>query len=208
MVFGKPSVIGAVQGMMTGLVTITPAAGFVPGWAALVMGILAGSIPWWTMMWLHKRWSLLQNVDDTLGVFHTHAVAGILGGICVGLFAEPKLCEYMGLAVTNSNGLFFGGNGGVQVLKQIGGAAFIVGWNIVVTTLIIFAIGALMPLRMSEEHLLVGDDAEHGEEAYALWGDGEKFDVSRHAPSTSDGFDGFDQSHHGPRPGRSAVLHI
>lgn len=93
------------------------------------------------------------------------------------------------------------------MVKQIAGAAFVIGWNIVVTTLIIFAIGAVMPLRMSEEHLLVGDDAEHGEEAYALWGDGEKFDVSRHAPSNSDSYD-IEQSHHGVRPGRNAVLHI
>nr|PNR52687.1 hypothetical protein PHYPA_009061 [Physcomitrium patens] len=204
--FGKPSVIGAVQGMMTGLVTITPAAGFVPGWAALIMGVLARSVPWWSMMWLHKHWSLLQDVDDTLGVFHTHAVAGCLGGVCVGLLADPTLCAYMDVPVTNSNGLLYGGNGGVQVLKQIVGALFIIGWNIVVTTLIIFAIGMVMPLRMSEEHLLVGDDAEHGEEAYALWGDGEKFDVGRHAPST-DSCE-MDQSHHGPRPGLSVILHI
>ncbi|KAG0574561.1 hypothetical protein KC19_VG271600 [Ceratodon purpureus] len=77
-------------------------------------------------MWLHKRWWLLQNVDDTLGVLHTHSVAGILGGICVMLCAEPKLCEYMDLVVTNSNGPFYGGEGGVQVLKQIIGAAYIV----------------------------------------------------------------------------------
>lgn len=112
----------------------------------------------------------------------------------------------MNLPVTNSNGLFYGGNGGVQVLKQIVGALFIIGWNIVVTTLIIFAVGMLMPLRMSEEHLLVGDDAEHGEEAYALWGDGEKFDVSRHARS-ADSYE-MEQSHHGPRPDRNAILHI
>lgn len=207
-VFGKPSVIGAVQGMMTGLVMITPAAGFVPGWAALVMGILAGSIPWWTMMCLHKRWSLLQRVDDTLGVFHTHAVAGCLGGLCVGLFAEPRLCEYMNHAVTNSNGLFYGGDGGMQVLKQVVGAAFIIGWNIVVTTLIMFAIRFVMPLRMSEEHLLVGDDAEHGEEAYALWGDGEKFDVTRHIHSDLE----MEQSRFGVRQSQTfapnTILHI
>lgn len=190
------------------VVALEICAGFVPGWAAIVMGILAGSVPWWTMMVLHKRWSLLQKVDDTLGVFHTHAVAGCLGGVCVGLFAEPTLCTYMGVAVTNSNGAFYGGEGGVQLLKQIGGAMFIIAWNIVATTLIIFAIGLVMPLRMSEEHLLVGDDAEHGEEAYALWGDGEKYDVTRHSTTPSD-FE--DHSHHGAavRPaGRNTTLHI
>lgn len=182
--FGKPSVIGAVQGVMTGLVVITPAAGLVPGWSALLMGILAGSIPWWTMMVLHKRWWVLQKVDDTLGVIHTHGVGGVLGGICVGLFADPTLCKYMHVAGDYTNGAFYGGNGGIQLLKQIVGALFIAGWNLVLTTLILFAIGLVTPLRMSEEHLLVGDDAEHGEEAYALWGDGEKFDVTRHPTAT------------------------
>lgn len=57
------------------------------------MGILSGSIPWYTMMVLHKKWSFMQRIDDTLGVFHTHAVAGLLGGATTGLFAEPVLCN-------------------------------------------------------------------------------------------------------------------
>ncbi len=68
------------------------------------MGICAGSIPWFTMMVVHKRWSLLQKVDDTLGVFHTHAVAGFLGGSLTGLFAEPTLCNYF-VTVTNEQGM-------------------------------------------------------------------------------------------------------
>ncbi|KAL2927307.1 Ammonium transporter 3 member 3 [Bienertia sinuspersici] len=53
-VFGKPLVIGAVQGMMTGLVCITPGAGLVQGWAAIVMGIVGGNISWFTMTIVHK----------------------------------------------------------------------------------------------------------------------------------------------------------
>ncbi|XVF55051.1 hypothetical protein PTKIN_Ptkin06aG0005700 [Pterospermum kingtungense] len=64
--FGKPSVIGAVQGMMTGLVCITPGAGLVQSWAAIVMGILSGSVPWVSMMILHKKCSLLQKVGGNL----------------------------------------------------------------------------------------------------------------------------------------------
>lgn len=60
--FGKPSVIGAIQGMMTGLVCITPGAGVVQSWAAIVMGILGGTIPWFTMMILHKKSIWLQKV--------------------------------------------------------------------------------------------------------------------------------------------------
>ncbi|XP_077248799.1 ammonium transporter 3 member 1-like [Tasmannia lanceolata] len=177
--FKKPSVIGAVQGMITGLVCITPGAGLVQGWAAIIMGILSGSIPWFTMMIIHKRWSFLQKVDDTLGVFHTHAVAGFLGGVSTGLFAEPELCALF-LPVTNSRGGFYGGHGGIQFLKQIVGAGFIIGWNIVATTIICLIIRVVIPLRMPEDMLIIGDDAVHGEEAYALWGDGEKYDSSKH----------------------------
>ncbi|ERN05327.1 hypothetical protein AMTRI_Chr08g167100 [Amborella trichopoda] len=178
--FGKPSVIGAVQGMITGLVCITPGAGVVQGWAAMVMGILSGSIPWFTMMVLHKNWSLLQKVDDTLGAFHTHAVAGFLGGALTGLFAEPTLCNLV-LPVTHSRGAFYGGNGGMQFLKQLVAALFVIGWNLVSTTVILLVIRVFIPLRMPEEQLIIGDDAIHGEEAYALWGDGEKYDATLHA---------------------------
>jgi len=177
--FGKPSVIGAVQGMITGLVCITPAAGLVQGWAAIAMGVVSGSVPWFTMMVLHKKSTLLQKVDDTLGVFHTHAVAGILGGALTGLFAEPHLCAFF-LPDPESRGAFYKGKGGVQFLKQLAGAAFIIGWNVVMTSLILLVIRLVIPLRMSDEQLLIGDDAVHGEEAYALWGDGEKYDISKH----------------------------
>lgn len=142
------------------------------------MGVMSGSVPWFTMMILDKRWKLFLNIDDTLGVFHTHAVAGFLGGILTGLFAEPQLCALF-LPVTNSRGGFYGG--GLQILKQIVGALFIIGWNIVVTSIICFVISLVIPLRMPEEQLEIGDDAVHGEEAYALWGDGENYDSTKHS---------------------------
>lgn len=142
------------------------------------MGILSGSIPWFTMMIVHKRSSLLQKVDDTLGVFHTHAVAGFLGGALTGLFAEPTLCSLF-LPVTNSRGGVYGGSGGAQFGKQIAGALFIIGWNLVVTSVICVVIKVVVPLRMPEEMLTIGDDAVHGEEAYALWEDGEKFEIAQ-----------------------------
>lgn len=171
--FKKPSVIGAIQGMITGLVCITPAAGLVQAWAALVMGIASGTIPWYTMMILSRKVPLLQIVDDTLGVLHTHAVAGLLGGALTGLFAHPSLCN-MFLTVPNSKGAFYGSKGGVQFLKQLVGASFIIGWNVVVTSIILLIIRVIIPLRMSEEELKIGDDAAHGEAAYALAGQGER----------------------------------
>ncbi|GAB4836113.1 Ammonium transporter [Ancistrocladus abbreviatus] len=184
--FKKPSVIGAVQGMITGLVCITPGAGIVQGWAAIVMGILSGSVPWVTMMIVHRKWKPMQAIDDTLGVFHTHAVAGFLGGILTGLFAQPTLSNLF-LPVTNSKGGVYGGVGGAQVGKQIVGGLFIIGWNIMVTSIICVVVKFIVPLRMSEEELLIGDDAAHGEEAYALWGDGEKFtEFSKHGFTSDD----------------------
>ncbi|CAO2836976.1 unnamed protein product [Amaranthus hypochondriacus] len=177
-VFKRPSVIGAVQGMMTGLVCITPGAGLVQGWAAIVMGILSGSIPWFTMMIVHKKWKPMQVIDDTLGVFHTHAVAGLLGGILTGIFAHPHLTSDLGMP--NERGVIYGGDGALQIGKQVVGGLFVIGWNLFATSIICVFIKYIIPLRMSEEELLIGDDAAHGEEAYALWGDGEKYDSAVH----------------------------
>lgn len=158
----------------------------VHGWAAIIMGVMSGCIPWFTMMVLHKKIWLLKQVDDTMAVFHTHAVAGSLGGILTGFFANPKLCRlfylvpnwehYIGLAYGIHNGNAKAGfkQMGIQLL----GIVFIVKLNVVVTSLICLLIRLVVPLRMSEEELLGGDDAVHGEEAYALWGDGEKFEKS------------------------------
>ncbi|MCO5600841.1 hypothetical protein L7F22_054957 [Adiantum nelumboides] len=60
--FKKPSVIGAVQGMITGLVCITPGAGVVQCWVAMAMGVCSGSVPWFTMMVVHKRSAFLQKL--------------------------------------------------------------------------------------------------------------------------------------------------
>ncbi|XP_027078757.1 ammonium transporter 2 member 3-like [Coffea arabica] len=180
--YKKSSVIGAVQGMITGLVCITPAAGIVDTWAAMLMGVMSGSIPWYTMMILHKKLAFFQKVDDTLGVFHTHAVAGILGGLLSGIFAKPNLLRdfYGSGTISYGPGFLYGLiegkklEGFYQLLYQLAGAAFITVWNAVVTSLICILVSRVVALRMDEEDLEVGDDAVHGEEAYALWGDGER----------------------------------
>lgn len=119
-------------------------------------------------------------MDDTLGVFHTHAVAGLLGALLTGLFAEPALCRLI-LPVKDSRGAFYGGSGGYQLVKQLVAAMFVTAWNIVSTTIILLFIRLFIPLRMPDHELMIGDDAVHGEEAYALWGDGEKYDPTRHS---------------------------
>ncbi|KAM3759330.1 hypothetical protein ACB098_01G112400 [Castanea mollissima] len=195
--FGKASIIGTIQGMITGLVCITPAAGVVQGWAAIIMGVCSGSIPWFTMMIIHKKSKLLQMVNDTMAVLHTHAIAGCLGGILTGLFAEPKLNnlffnsygDYVGLfyPIKKKNvGLFYGfemGNfkaGFRQMGIQLLGILFIVKLNIVITSMICILVQFVVPLRMSDEDTEIGDEAAHNEEAYAIWGQGEKLGKLRH----------------------------
>lgn len=159
--------------------TFTISTGLVQGWAALVMGIASGTIPWYTMMVLSTKLSVLQAVDDTLGVFHTHAVAGTVGAALTGLFAHPTLSSLF-LAVPNSEGSFYAGGAGVQFWKQLVGASFIIGWNVVVTSIILLVIKLVIPLRMTDEELKIGDDAAHGEEAYALIGQGQREKHTQH----------------------------
>jgi len=106
--FKKPSIIGAVQGMITGLVAITPCAGVVAGWAAIAIGFASGTIPWVSMNIMGKKVAYFRKIDDTLGVFHTHCVAGFVGGFSVGLFATLEGCVAFG---ANSVGGAIEGNG-------------------------------------------------------------------------------------------------
>ncbi|XWS45613.1 hypothetical protein CRYUN_Cryun15aG0151300 [Craigia yunnanensis] len=182
-VYKKSSVIGAVQGMITGLVCITPGAGLVDPWAAVLMGMMSGTIPWYTMMVLHRKSAFFQSVDDTLAVFHTHAVAGVLGGLLSGLFARPNLLRMMYHSDSYGPGLFHSKGEVHRGIRQMGyqllGAIFITAWNAAVSSIICLFISRIVNLRMDEEDLEVGDDAVHGEEAYALWGDGERMPKPR-----------------------------
>lgn len=153
-------------------------SGVVQGWAAVIMGLCSGSIPWFTMMVVHKKSKLLQKVDDTMAVFHTHAIAGSLGGILTGLFAEPHLCNLFAGSYGQFVGLFYGfqmrqvGTGFRQLGIQLLGILYVMTINVIVTSLICVVIQLVVPLRMSDEDMEIGDEAAHGEEAYAIWGDG------------------------------------
>jgi Amt family ammonium transporter len=177
--YNKPSILGAVNGMIAGLVAITPAAGYINGGEAIVLGIVAGLLPWltWNLFGNGKTW-LFRKVDDTLGVFHTHGVAAVVGGIGTGILADPGMIEYFGTGKDSNfsvTGAIFGDPH--QVLLQFYGAAFIIVINVIGTFIILKAIGLIVPLRLDEETLLIGDDMLHGEEAYAIFGDGQKVPV-------------------------------
>src|SRR6202158_3375325 len=173
MAYGKPSIIGAVNGMIAGLVAITPGAGFVDGWGAMIVGVAAGIIPWFAMNKLQKT-RLMMKVDDTLSVFSTHGIAGLTGGLLVGILANPDMLEYIGTEKeapgVSVTGLLYGDTGN-QLLLQLEGAAFIIAYNVIATFIILKVISIIVPLRMSEAQLRIGDDAVHGETAYALGSD-------------------------------------
>jgi Amt family ammonium transporter len=172
--YGKPSVIGAVNGMIAGLVAITPGAGYVDGWGAIITGVVAGIIPWLAMNKLQKL-PFMMKVDDTLAVFSTHGVAGLTGGLLVGLLANPDMLMYIGTDKeapgVSITGLFHGN--AAQLLLQVEGAAFIIVYNVIATFIILKVISFFVPLRMDEATLKVGDDAVHGETAYAIGTEGE-----------------------------------
>jgi Amt family ammonium transporter len=167
--YGKPSVVGAVNGMIAGLVAITPAAGYVDGYGALIIGVVAGIIPWWSMNKLQKT-KLMMKVDDTLSVFSTHGVAGLTGGLMTGILANPDMLMYIGTDKeapgVSATGLIYGN--AQQLLLQAEAALFIIVLNAVATFIILRVIGLFVSLRMSDKVLQVGDDAVHGETAYAM----------------------------------------
>ncbi|KAH8504273.1 hypothetical protein H0E87_011803 [Populus deltoides] len=194
--FPKAYVIGAAQGMITGLVCITPAAGVVDGWAAVIMGLCSGSIPWTTMMVIHKHSEILQKVDDTMAGLHTHAIAGSLGGILTGLFAKPNLNKLFFGDSAHYIGLFYGfddksriGSGVRQMGVQFAGIMFVVFVNVLTTTIICLSIQMVVPLRMSDEDVEIGDDAAHCEEAYAIWGSGDRHENSFYPSSVNAAFE-------------------
>jgi len=175
MVYGKPSVVGAINGMIAGLVAITPGAGYVNGWGAIIIGVCAGIIPWLSMNVLQKS-AFMHKVDDTLAVFSTHGVAGLLGGLLVGILGNPAMLEYIGTEKdapgVSVTGLLYGNPH--QLMLQLYAALFIIAVNVVGTYIILKVVSLFVALRMDEATLLVGDDAVHGEEAYALDGDGQR----------------------------------
>jgi Amt family ammonium transporter len=152
----KPSLLGSVNGMIVGLVAITPAAGFVNGWGAILIGVIASVVVYLAYNYL----ALLRpfrNVDDTLGVVYTHGFAGLLGGVLTGVFADSAMDIVPGTSVTHSWHLLEW-----QVLAGL----WVVLFSGIATFLILKVVALVVPLRMTEAEMEMGDLAVHGHEVY------------------------------------------
>jgi ammonium transporter, Amt family len=158
----KPSLLGSVNGMITGLVAITPAAGFVNGYGAIIIGVVASTIVWMAIRFL-SRAPVFRHVDDTLGVIYTHGVAGLTGGLLVGLLANSNVILYLGAGKAAS----VSATGGMHLLRwQAETALFVVVFSGVMTFILLKLVGIFVPLRLSDEELEIGDHAIHGNEVY------------------------------------------
>jgi ammonium transporter, Amt family len=154
----KPSLIGSVNGMIVGLVAITPAAGFVNGWGAIVIGAIAATIVYFALNYL-SRSAPFRNVDDTLGVVYTHGFAGLCGGLLVGIFANSAMAE------TTLAGTISGG--GLDLLKwQALTALWVIVFSAIGTYILLKIVSLFVSLRMTEEDMETGDIAVHGHEVY------------------------------------------
>jgi len=167
----KPTFLGGVNGMICGLVGITPAAGYVNGFGAILIGLIDAVIVWAAWEYLPKYVWPFNKVDDALGVVYTHGIAGLFGGLLVGCLADPNVIEYIGIGKTSSvsgAGLFYGHPH--QLLVQFLAALTIIIWDSFVTAAILFFIKYVlrMKLTLSREDMEIGDIAIHGEEAYPV----------------------------------------
>jgi len=165
----KPGLISGVNGMITGLVAITPAAGYVNGWGAIAIGVIASTLVYFSLNYL-SRMRPFRNVDDTLGVIYTHGIAGLAGGLLVGVFADPNMAVFFttskhGLIATGSQAGVVHGNWTLLKWQALTGL-WVVLFSGIATFILLKVVGLFVPLRMSEENMEIGDTAEHGHEVY------------------------------------------
>src|SRR5580658_7222977 len=184
----KPTFLGGVNGMICGLVGITPCAGWVNGWGAIAVGAIDTVIVWFAWNYLSKV-RPFSRVDDALGVIYTHGIAGFFGGLLLGIFGDPNMLEY-GCGTLNSagqvintsqatyvaahgscvpfsvNGLMYTGSAH-QLWEQFRAALFVIFWSALITFILMKLIGlVLRGARDSDDILEIGDLAIHDEEAF------------------------------------------
>ena len=150
---GKPGLIGMITGMIAGLATVTPASGFIGPMGAIILGILSGSICYYSVGFVKFK----LKIDDSLDVFAVHGVGGMLGTLSAGILAAD----------------FFGGLGleksaAEQTMVQALGILTVALLSFVGTVIIVKIIQATVGLRVSEEEEIGEglDFGSHGESSY------------------------------------------
>ena len=152
--FGKPSLIGAVTGMVAGLATVTPASGYIGIPGGLILGFFGGLLCYLAVDYIRGK----LQIDDSLDVFAVHGVGGILGSLLVAFLATST---FLGL------GLPEGQTASSQFIIQFKGVALTVIWTAVFTYLILKLTSFITPLRVEEEEEIEGLDLRsHGEKGY------------------------------------------
>jgi ammonium transporter, Amt family len=150
---GKPSVLGLCSGVVAGLVVVTPACGFVTANGAMIIGILAGIVPYFAVVFLKSK----IGYDDALDTFGIHGIGGTLGAILTGVLADEK-----------ANSVVAGLKDGLLV-NQFKAIAVTMVLSIVATAVIAFIVKAVIGLRPTPEDETAGlDITDHNEEGYIL----------------------------------------
>ena len=153
---GKPTLVGAATGLVVGLVAITPGAGFVPIWAAIIIGLLVSPICYYGTRFIKQK----LNIDDALDAFGCHGIGGIWGGIATGLFAQTSINS-----AARWNGLVFGD--WHLFAAQLAGIAISIVVAAVGTYVCASIVKLIVPLRVTIKDEMIGLDlTQQGENAY------------------------------------------
>jgi Amt family ammonium transporter len=161
---GKPTMLGAASGAISGLVAITPACGFVGPMGAIILGLIAGLVCLWAVTWLKAK----LGYDDSLDVFGVHCVGGILGALGTGIFASPELggsgiYDYIKDAASPDYSI------ANQFMVQLTGVVTTLVWSGVVAFIAFKIVDVIIGLRVPEEQEREGlDESQHGERAYHM----------------------------------------
>jgi len=153
----RATMLGAITGAVAGLATVTPASGFVTPGGAVVIGILAGSVPWIFVSVLKPK----LGYDDSLDAFGVHGIGGLLGTLATGLFAT-RFINPNGL-----DGLFYGNP--EQLLVQVKGVGVTLLYSFILTYVLLVVVNKFATLRAGDHEEAVGLDlTQHREVAYTI----------------------------------------
>ena len=160
LVKGKPSILGFCSGAVAGLVVVTPACGFITVGGSILIGILAGIVPFLACAYLKS----MIGYDDALDTFGVHAVGGSMGAFLTGCLARNSANANLATNLKDYvKDTFFQ----PLVFEQLKAMAITIVLAVVGTAVIASIVKAVIGLRPSEEVETMGLDlAEHGEEGY------------------------------------------